>query len=72
MNCTSGYHFQITEYQIKRKKNSERVREKDTLLTESQRWKLHWTFPQKPCKQEVSGIQYLKGRGQSKTKETSA
>lgn len=72
MNWTSGYHFQITEYQIKRKKILKEVREKDTLLTEAQRWKLHSTFPQKPCKQEASGIKYLKGKEKSKTKKTSA
>ena len=34
--------------------------EKNTLHIEEQKWELHPTFPQKPCKWKKGGVKYLK------------
>lgn len=44
VNCTSGYHFQITEYQIKRKKNSERSQRERHLTYRGTQMKITFNF----------------------------
>lgn len=58
---TTPMHIIFKPQKIKDKINSwKKWEEKNTLLTEKQSQKLYPASPQKPCKQQQSGVKHLK------------